>query len=184
MAALALCLNHAWPAHKLCACRPGAANARATRRPIVVTGHSLGAGIATFVGMHLRRVFADVKVWCYSPPGWLMTPQLAEGTKHFVTSVVVNKDLVPRLTLRSLERLRDELVAAGVRCRHSKARVVTGTVCGGGLCCQRRRKKWQALEAMFLPPDRAATAASRGFLDRCVTSAPGSVVLCAGRFCL
>jgi Lipase (class 3) len=62
----------------------------------VVTGHSLGAGIATFVGMHLRRVFFNVQVWCYSPPGWLMTPELADSTKDFVTSVVVNKDLVPR----------------------------------------------------------------------------------------
>jgi Lipase (class 3) len=67
-----------------------------SRWSVVVTGHSLGAGIACFVGMHLRRVFFNVQVWCYSPPGWLMTRELAESTTSFVTSVVVNKDLVPR----------------------------------------------------------------------------------------
>jgi hypothetical protein len=62
---------------------------------LVVTGHSLGAGIAAFVGMHLRRTY-NVHAWCYSPPGWLMTPELAESTKPFVTAVVINKDMVPR----------------------------------------------------------------------------------------
>ena len=62
----------------------------------MVTGHSLGAGIAAFVGMHLRRVYFDVQVWCYNSPGWLMTPELAKSGKDFVTSVVINKDLVPR----------------------------------------------------------------------------------------
>lgn len=63
---------------------------------LVVCGHSLGAGIAAFVGMHLRRIFVNVHVWCFSPPGWLMTPELADSAKGFLTSVVINKDIVPR----------------------------------------------------------------------------------------
>lgn len=77
-------------------CRQAPDEARGSRWSIVVTGHSLGAGIAAFVGMHLRRVYFDVQVWCYNPPGWLMTPELAESGRDFVTSVVVNKDWVPR----------------------------------------------------------------------------------------
>lgn len=63
---------------------------------IVVTGHSLGAGIAAFVAMHLHRLAAPVHSWCYSSPGWLMTPELAESATRLVTSVVINKDIFPR----------------------------------------------------------------------------------------
>jgi sn1-specific diacylglycerol lipase len=76
---------------------------------IVVTGHSLGAGIAAFVAMHLRSKFARVVAWCYSPPGWLMAPDLAESTKSFLTSVVVDKDFVPRC---ESSRLHDITVSA------------------------------------------------------------------------
>lgn len=161
---------------------------------IAVTGHSLGAGIAAFVAMHLRRRYCRVQGWCFSPPGWLMTPELANKTRSFITSVVVNKDLIPRcvhlpacaqagpsytlqrvraqvcncrLTLRSLEHLRDDLVYAGVRCKYSKARVVTGTVCGGGCCWARRRKSWAKLEAMFNPESCGATDGARDFLSSC-----------------
>jgi Lipase (class 3) len=63
---------------------------------LVITGHSLGAGVAAFVGMHLRTLYREVHVFCFSPPGWLMTPSLAAHTHGYVTSVVINKDFVPR----------------------------------------------------------------------------------------
>jgi hypothetical protein len=63
---------------------------------LVITGHSLGAGIAAFAGLFLHTMYPGVRVFCYSTPAWLMTPDLAEYTEKFVTSVIINKDLFSR----------------------------------------------------------------------------------------
>eukprot|EP00892_Ulva_mutabilis_P011439 jgi/Ulvmu1/8668/UM047_0006.1 len=134
---------------------------------LVITGHSLGAGIAAFAAMYLHAALpdTDVTAWCFSPPGWLMTPQLADWCRSFVTSVVINKDIVPRLTLTAVERLRDELVEAGVRCRRSKPHVVLSSL-WHGCCfsCCRRHRTWADLQRMFAPESEGATAGARGFL--------------------
>ena len=41
-------------------------------------------------------MYPGVRVFCYSPPAWLMTPELAKFSERFVTSIVVNKDLFAR----------------------------------------------------------------------------------------
>lgn len=66
---------------------------------LVITGHSLGAGIAAFAGLFLHTLYPGVRVFCYSPPAWLMTPELSRYSERFVTSVVINKDLFSRCTL-------------------------------------------------------------------------------------
>ena len=43
---------------------------------LVVTGHSLGAGVAAIVGFMLRPRFPDLKVWAFSPPGGLLSPEV------------------------------------------------------------------------------------------------------------
>jgi hypothetical protein len=63
---------------------------------LVITGHSLGAGVATFLGLYFKQAVPNVRVWCFSPPGALMSPSLAEHTLPFVTTCVYNKDMVPR----------------------------------------------------------------------------------------
>lgn len=68
---------------------------------LVITGHSLGAGIAAFAGLFLHTLYPGVRVFCYSPPAWLMTPELAKFTEQFVTSVVINKDLFSRSVVLS-----------------------------------------------------------------------------------
>ena len=55
--------------------------------------------------MHRR-----VKCWAFAPPGGLADPHVAEAAQEFCTSVVLGKDWIPRLTVHSFERLRDEMV--------------------------------------------------------------------------
>jgi Lipase (class 3) len=86
---------------KLQHCLSGGSSASVAASPgvqwrLVITGHSLGAGIAAFAGLFLHSLYPETRVWCYSPPGWLMTPELAAYSKHFVTSVVINKDVITR----------------------------------------------------------------------------------------
>lgn len=73
-----------------------------------------------------------------------------------------------RLTLEAIERLRDELVEAGVRCRRSKPHVVLSSL-WHGCCfsCCRRHRTWADMQRLFAPESEGATAGARGFLNRC-----------------
>lgn len=87
-----------------------------------------------------------------------------------------------RLTLQSLEKLRDDLVDAGVRCRYSKAAVILRTIGGPGGLLRRGGKAWPALEHMFLPSQDAATEGAQDFLARCALLLPHIVsVHCGAR---
>lgn len=92
---------------------------------IVLTGHSLGAGVASLVAVMLRngldeRGLQDARVHCFG----FATPacvdmSLAERTVGLITSVVLHDDVVPRLTARSLRALMTELLRQRETCmRH------------------------------------------------------------------
>ncbi|KAI9352113.1 hypothetical protein BDR26DRAFT_850366 [Obelidium mucronatum] len=99
---------------------------------ILLCGHSLGAGVAALLAHHLRinqNLHHKVKCYCYSPPGCITTPRAnAAHFRHFVTSVVLGDEVVPRLNRRSVERLK-RLVKKGVAsCRVRKVDVVGGFI--------------------------------------------------------
>ena len=58
---------------------------------LVLTGHSLGAGIAALLALKLLRTFPHTKVWAFCPPGGLMTGSMAHFMDSFCTSVVLGK---------------------------------------------------------------------------------------------
>jgi sn1-specific diacylglycerol lipase len=64
---------------------------------VVVTGHSLGAAVATLLGMQLRERFADLECWAFNPPGGLLSWELSHIARCYCTSVVVGKDVISRL---------------------------------------------------------------------------------------
>ena len=77
---------------------------------IVATGHSLGAGASALVALYIRSFYPRSRAWAFEPPGGLVDGQLARASADCVTSVVLGKDWVPRLSVASFERLRDEMV--------------------------------------------------------------------------
>ena len=50
------------------------------------------------------------------------------ASRSFMTSVVVGKDIVPRIGLHQLERLRHDLMAAVKKSRHSKVKLFNNVV--------------------------------------------------------
>lgn len=86
---------------------------------LVVTGHSLGAGAAALVGLALRADFPQLRVWSFAPPV-MLSPRLQEALQPFTRSVVLGKDVVPRLSVDSLGRLRDDMVLSLARCPLNK----------------------------------------------------------------
>ncbi|EFX72758.1 hypothetical protein DAPPUDRAFT_58603 [Daphnia pulex] len=103
---------------------------------LVLVGHSLGAGTAAILALLLRHEYPHVHCYAYSPPGGLLSLPAAEFTKEFVTSIVVGKDVVPRLGLHQLETLRSSLMTAINKSTNPKWKILGSSM----LCCGRRNK--------------------------------------------
>lgn len=75
-----------------------------------LVGHSLGALVCTLLGYMLKSRFPSLQVYNFSPPGCAMTWEIATACESWVTSFVLDSDIVPRLSVLTLQRLRDEVL--------------------------------------------------------------------------
>lgn len=91
---------------------------------LVITGHSLGAGTAALLAIMLRNSFPTLQCYAFSPPGGLLSKALADYTKNFVVSVVLGKDLVPRLSLPNMEDLKRRILKIVSNCNKPKYRIL------------------------------------------------------------
>ncbi|XP_054913434.1 diacylglycerol lipase-beta [Poeciliopsis prolifica] len=91
---------------------------------LVVTGHSLGAGTAALLAILLRTSFPTLQCYSFSPPGGLLSKALAEYSKDFVVSVVLGKDLVPRLSIPNMEDLKRRILKIVTNCNKPKYRIL------------------------------------------------------------
>lgn len=98
-------------------------NAKYTDYTLRVVGHSLGAGTATLVSYMLRQRFPSIRCLNYSPPGCSFTWRMANECKEWCHSFVLDSDLVPRLSIDSMEHLRDEVLELIGRVKVPKADV-------------------------------------------------------------
>lgn len=90
-------------------CRADAsASASAAPWEIVVCGHSMGAGVGAILAVMLKKDFASTKAFLYAPP-MMFDPATAAWTKSFMTTAVYGDDIVPRLSIANVTRLRDEM---------------------------------------------------------------------------
>ncbi|KAL3691228.1 hypothetical protein R1sor_004879 [Riccia sorocarpa] len=74
-------------------------------RKLVITGHSMGAAVGAMCGLRLREKFPGLECWAFCPPACL-TIELAKESREFITSFVAAHDIVPRFSLKSVEKLR------------------------------------------------------------------------------
>uniref|UniRef100_A0A673CX18 Diacylglycerol lipase-alpha n=1 Tax=Sphaeramia orbicularis TaxID=375764 RepID=A0A673CX18_9TELE len=93
---------------------------------LVIVGHSLGAGTAAILSFLLRPQYPTLHCYSYSPPGGLLSEDAMEYSKQFVTSVVLGKDLVPRLGLSQLEGFRRHLLEVLQKSNKPKWRIIAG----------------------------------------------------------
>lgn len=91
---------------------------------LVVSGHSLGAGVAAILAILLRDRYPDIKAYAFSPPGGLINAEGVLYTQDFVTAVVLGEDIVPRMSMCTLRQLRDQLVEVIKSCQVPKYRVL------------------------------------------------------------
>ncbi|XP_005104352.1 diacylglycerol lipase-beta isoform X2 [Aplysia californica] len=107
---------------------------------LVVTGHSLGAGVAALLAVLLRQEYPNLMCFSYSPPGGLMSPKASKYALDFVCSVVVGKDLVPRLGMSTLADLKVKILKALNECHYPKYRILA-TGCSRLVCGKRSSSK-------------------------------------------
>ena len=77
---------------------------------VKVTGHSLGAGCAAILALLLRPKYPFLRVLAFSPPGCVMTKNAVDEGKEYTTSYVLDCDVVPRLSIQSVENLRNDVL--------------------------------------------------------------------------
>lgn len=68
----------------------------------------------------LKSTYPNLKCFAYSPPGCLVTAEAATFCENFVTSVIIGDDIVPRLSVPSFERFKNDLIRAIKECRTPK----------------------------------------------------------------
>lgn len=76
-----------------------------------------------------------VKGWCFSPPGALMSPGASKQLEGMCTSVVIAKDMIPRLSIKTFQHLRDQMMRAAALCKLPKAKVGPGWTSGLSCSC-------------------------------------------------
>ncbi|XP_062234515.1 diacylglycerol lipase-beta [Platichthys flesus] len=91
---------------------------------LVITGHSLGAGTASLLALLLRNSFPTLQCYAFSPPGGLLSKALADYSKDFVVSVLLGKDLVPRLSIPNMEDLKRRILKIVSNCNKPKYRIL------------------------------------------------------------
>ncbi|XP_051162708.1 diacylglycerol lipase-alpha isoform X2 [Leptopilina boulardi] len=98
---------------------------------LVLVGHSLGAGTAAILAILLRQEYPDLVCFSFAPPGGLLSMPAQQYSQEFITSVVVGKDVIPRIGLRQMESLRADLINAIKRSVDPKWKTISCSV----MCC-------------------------------------------------
>ncbi|KAH9514419.1 hypothetical protein Btru_025200 [Bulinus truncatus] len=101
---------------------------------LVITGHSLGAGVAAILAVLLHPKYPHLMCFSFSPPGGLMSTNASKFTQNFVCSVVVGKDLVPRLGMYTLVDLKVKILRALCETNKPKYKILASG-CWRLICC-------------------------------------------------
>ncbi|XP_006813555.1 diacylglycerol lipase-beta-like [Saccoglossus kowalevskii] len=101
---------------------------------IIIVGHSLGAGTAALLTILLHNTWPGLHCYAYSPPGGLLSSEGCVYSKDLITSVVVGKDVIPRLSIQTMEDMRQKILRVLRNNTQPKYQILLGgcwyTACG------------------------------------------------------
>lgn len=99
----------------------------------VVTGHSLGAGVGCLLALQMRRHFPDKHIHFvgFEPPGCVLSKRLARETQKLGwISTVCAHDFVPRISIKSVQRILNGAISELEACDRSKLQITCLLVSG------------------------------------------------------
>ncbi|XP_039446380.1 diacylglycerol lipase-beta-like isoform X1 [Culex pipiens pallens] len=91
---------------------------------LVLTGHSLGAGVAILLAAKLRSRFPDLRVYAFATPAGLLSREAARYTEGYAFTIGVGDDFVMRLGVDSIENLRTSVIETIRACKLPKWRIM------------------------------------------------------------
>ncbi|GAB6027250.1 hypothetical protein CHUAL_001535 [Chamberlinius hualienensis] len=91
---------------------------------IIAIGHSLGAGVAALLGLLMRAQYPQIRCYLYSPPGGLVSTEVAMLSEQFMMSVILGCDFIPRLGIATMENLKSSLIDVLCSCDKPKYKVL------------------------------------------------------------
>eukprot|EP00605_Chrysophyceae_sp_TOSAG23-4_P002276 GSChrysophyteH1.ASY1.ANO1.2521.1 assembled CDS len=91
---------------------------------LVVTGHSLGAGNAVLLSLMLQSQYPSLQCYAFGTPGSLVDATTAERCKDWLTTVVLNNDLIARAGKATLNHLREQVLSAITRAKVTKTQIM------------------------------------------------------------
>lgn len=89
-----------------------------------IVGHSLGAGVGILLGIKMRAIYPDLKVYAFGTPAGLLSREAARYTETFVFTVGVGDDFAMRLGVESIENMRTSILETIKACKLPKYRIV------------------------------------------------------------
>ena len=89
-----------------------------------VVGHSMGAGLAFIVTLLLQSRYPHVKCFGFGVPGALANASLCQASAEWMTSVVLDDDLISRLGVGALNHLRDQVLDCISRSKCNKTYIM------------------------------------------------------------
>nr|KAF6348206.1 diacylglycerol lipase beta [Myotis myotis] len=72
----------------------------------------------------LRGAYPHVRCYAFSPPRGLLSKSLYEYSKDFTVSLVVGKDVVPRLSVTNMEDLKKKILRLIAHCNKPKYKIL------------------------------------------------------------
>lgn len=97
---------------------------------VVITGHSLGAAVASLVAVSLKETYQTLECYAFNPPGGLVSPELSHITRDFCHSIIVGHDAISRLSMGNVRDLIDDVVYSLCRCKRPKLKILMDILLG------------------------------------------------------
>jgi hypothetical protein len=96
--------------------------------PLVITGHSLGAGVAALIACLLRPKIPNICCYSYCPPGATASANLSEYLESFCTSIVVGDDIVTRGSRQTFRLIKHDIKRIISSCDEHKRKIIGTSV--------------------------------------------------------
>nr|KAF6446401.1 diacylglycerol lipase beta [Rousettus aegyptiacus] len=72
----------------------------------------------------LRNAYPEVRCYAFSPPRGLLSKSLHEYSKKFTVSLVLGKDVIPRLSVTNMEDLKKRVLRVIAHCNKPKYKIL------------------------------------------------------------